>query len=71
MAVGTAQLFIELLERDTKFQIQFETVSPNSADAILDFAASKGYIFTKDDLYATLKEMPDSRIAQELRQRAH
>jgi predicted ribosomally synthesized peptide with nif11-like leader len=71
MAPGTARLFIDLLESDTKLQVQFETVSPNSTDAILDFAANKGYIFTKDDLFEALKEMPESRIAQELRQRAH
>ena len=71
MAPGTARLFIDLLESDTKMQVQFETVSPNSTDAILDFAANKGYIFTKDDLFAALKEMPESRIAKELRQRAH
>jgi hypothetical protein len=71
MAAGTARLFIELLERDTKLQIQFETLSPNSADEILDFAATKGYIFSKDDLFAALEVFPDSRIAQDLRHRAH
>ena len=71
MAPGTARLFIDLLESDTKLQVQFETISPNSTDAILDFAALKGYVFTKDDLFAALKELPESRIAQELRQRAH
>ena len=71
MAAGTARLFIELLERDTKMQIQFETTSPNTADEILDFAALKGYVFSKDDLFAALKVLPESRIAKELRQRAH
>jgi hypothetical protein len=71
MAAGTARLFIELLERDTKMQIHFETLAPKNTDEILDFAASKGYIFSKDDLFAALKVLPESRIAQELRQRAH
>ena len=71
MAAGTARLFIELLERDPKLQTQFELVAPNSAEEILDFAAAKGYIFTKDDLYAALEVLPESRIAQDLRHRAH
>jgi nitrogen fixation uncharacterized protein len=71
MTAGTAQLFIEQLEQDTKLQVQFETVAPKNADEIMDFAALKGYIFTKDDLFAALKELPDSRIARDLRLRAH
>jgi len=71
MAASTARLFIELLERDTSLQTQFSIASPNTSDAILDFASSKGYVFSKDDLMAALKAFPESRIAQELRQRAH
>ncbi|MEO8612337.1 MAG: Nif11-like leader peptide family natural product precursor [Chloroflexota bacterium] len=71
MAAGTARLFIELLERDPKLQTQFSLKSPNTVDQILDFAALKGYIFSKDDLFAALRVLPESRIAKELRQRAH
>ena len=71
MTVSTAHQFIELLENDTSLQTQFSIASPNSTEAIVDFASSKGYMFTKDDLMAALKSHPDSRIAQELRQRAH
>lgn len=71
MTVSTAHQFIELLENDTSLQTQFSIASPNTTEGIVDFASSKGYMFTKDDLMAALKKYPDSRIARELRQRAH
>jgi predicted ribosomally synthesized peptide with nif11-like leader len=71
MTAGTARQFIELLERDSSLQTQFMVASPTSVDGILDFASGKGYIFTKEDLMNAIKAYPESRIAQELRQRVH
>jgi len=69
MTVDNARQFIELLEHDTSLQTQFTIASPNTTEAVVDFASGKGYMFTKDDLLNALKSLPDSRIAQELRQR--
>jgi predicted ribosomally synthesized peptide with nif11-like leader len=71
MTTNSAREFIELLERDASLQTKFSIASPNSTEAIIDFADSRGYVFTKDELLAALKRYPDSRIAAELRQRAH
>ncbi len=71
MTASSARQFIELLERDSGLYTQFTIASPNTVEAIVDFADSRGYVFTQDDLVAALKGFPDSRIAKELRQRAH
>ncbi|MBI1279006.1 MAG: Nif11-like leader peptide family natural product precursor [Anaerolineaceae bacterium] len=69
MAVTTmqAQDFIEKLEYDSKFQAQFAVASPNSLDGVVDFANSKGYMITHEDLAAALKHYPKSAIADQLR----
>jgi predicted ribosomally synthesized peptide with nif11-like leader len=69
MTVDNARQFIEMLEHDTSLQTQYTISSPNTTEAVVDFASGKGYMFTKDDLVRALKGMPDSRVAQELRQR--
>jgi predicted ribosomally synthesized peptide with nif11-like leader len=69
MSRETAKQFIDLLEHDAPLQTQFMIASPNTLEGVVDFADTKGYLFTTDELEAALKEMPHSRIAQELRQR--
>ncbi len=64
MAVKTAQLFIEALEKDATLSTQFSIVSPTNLDDIVDFAWEKGYMFTKDELEAALKLFPENRITQ-------
>lgn len=73
MAISTmhAQDFIEKLEYDSGFQAQFTVASPNSLDGVVDFANSKGYMITRDELEAALKYYPKSSIADQLRQYVH
>ena len=42
--------FIEALEHDSQLQAQYTVTSPNSLDGVVDFASTKGYVFTKDEL---------------------
>jgi len=63
-----AQRFIEALENNSSLQAQFAIASPNSLDGVVDFASSKGYVITKDELEAALKRYPDSSIVAQLRQ---
>jgi len=66
-----AKAFIEALDRDSTLQAQFAVASPNSLDGVVDFASSRGFIFTKDDLASALKHFPNSRVVDQLRAYVH
>ena len=70
MATNTAQAkeFIEALEQNSNLQAQFSIASPNNLDGVVDFANSKGYFVTREDLEAALKHYPTSSIVDQLRQ---
>jgi hypothetical protein len=68
MTTTTAHQFIELLERDVPLQTQLTVYGARSVGDVMDFANAKGYIFTEKEFMAALKDYPESRVAQELRQ---
>ncbi len=65
MSLLTAQEFLERLERDPRLQKQFSRAAPDSASAILAFAAHHGYHFNADDFTVALQAFPKSRLAQQ------
>jgi hypothetical protein len=67
-AKETALMFLETLENDSRLSAQYQMAAPNGLDGVVDFASSKGYIFTIADLEAALKHDPHSKVAQQLRQ---
>lgn len=73
MAINTtnAKEFIEMLESNSTLQAQFAIASPNSLDGVVDFADSKGYMFTQEELEAALKHFPNSSVVNQLRQYVH
>ena len=71
MSTESAQKFINDLQQDSNLYAQFSVASPNSFDGVVDFAYVKGYVFTKDELEKALKQNPDSKVANELRQYNH
>jgi predicted ribosomally synthesized peptide with nif11-like leader len=70
MTVDSAQQFIEALDHNVAFSTQFSIASPRNLDAIVDFAIGKGYLFTKEDLEAALRRVPQNAVVQRLRQYA-
>jgi predicted ribosomally synthesized peptide with nif11-like leader len=70
MATQTAQAqeFIEALEHDSRLQAQFSIASPNNLDGVVDFANSKGFMITQDELQAALRHFPNSSLVEQLRQ---
>ena len=68
MTHETALMFIEALENDSAMSAQYEMAAPGTLDAVVDFASSKGYVFTVADLEAALKRDPQCKVAQQLRQ---
>ena len=71
MAVETARKFIEDLERNSSLSTQFTVAAPGNLDSVVDFASTRGYVFTKDELQAALKHYPDTALARQLRQYVH
>ncbi len=69
MVTDTLQAFITAIENDSYLQAQLTIASPNSLSAVVDFASSKGYSFSKDELEAALQADPaNSVMMAQLRQ---
>jgi Nif11 domain len=65
MAKQDAQKFLDYLSLDVAAQTQLATV--DTVDGILDFGFTKGFVFTKDDLIAALKDAPSNKAVERLR----
>jgi len=65
MAKQDAEKFLQFLSQDVAAQTQLLTL--DTADGILDFGFTKGFVFTKDDLIAALKDAPNSKAVERLR----
>ncbi len=70
MSAATAQQFLDLLASNLGVQTQFNVADPRNLTKLLDFARGKGFIFTAEDLEATLKAAPSSPLVDSLRARA-
>ena len=69
MATDSIQRFIAALDNDAYLQAQLTIASPTSLSDVADFASSKGYSFSKDELEAVLQDDADKRaIVAQLRQ---
>jgi predicted ribosomally synthesized peptide with nif11-like leader len=65
MSIGSAQQFVDLLEHDSTLQAQFAAAAPDNIEAVLNFAAHNGYMFSADDLTVALQASPKSRLAKD------
>jgi Nif11 domain len=65
MAKQDAEKFIAYLDNDIASLNQVLTMS--GVDGTLDFAFTKGYVFTPEEFRAALKEAPAGRAADKLR----
>ncbi len=59
MTAENARLFLDALCNDASFRAQYNSHGAANAEAIQDFAMSKGYVFTDDELIDALKNYPD------------
>lgn len=69
MTEQTAQQFLERLSSDASFRAQLQATGLANVNAILDYATTKGFAFTEEELRAMLKEFPPSVIINQLRDR--
>ena len=67
MAAESAKQFLERLTVDSAFRANLQAVAPGSIDAMMDFAMTKGYVFTAPELRKALEEYPDNPMINKIR----
>ena len=67
MAVMSVKQFLELFEQDKTLQTQLVIYDAEDFDDLVDFAAAKGYMFTKDELLEALNEYDEGALSQHMR----
>jgi predicted ribosomally synthesized peptide with nif11-like leader len=67
MSVMSAQQFLEFFEQDKTLQTQLVVYDPEDFDDLIDFAAAKGYLFSKDELLGILNEYAEGALSQHMR----
>ncbi len=69
MSARDAQLFLEGLAGDASLRAQLLSMGIVDAESIADFALSKGYVITGEDLKSALSTFPPSAVIDLLRER--
>lgn len=67
MAAENAKQFLERLTVDSAFRANLQSMATGSIDAMVDFAMSKGVVFTAPELKAALAEFPDNPTINKIR----
>ena len=67
MTTAVAKQFLELLLVDNTLQTQLLVYDPEDFDDLVDFAVSKGYLFTKSELLDILDDYPEGPLSQYMR----
>lgn len=67
MSVESATQFLEQLSNDPTLRIQLQSEGTMTAQAIMDFAFTKGYVFTQDELKTALMKHPANPTVEMLR----
>jgi hypothetical protein len=61
MITNTARNFVEALEDDPTLQAHFLEATLESLDGVLDFANTRGFVFTVEELDVNLQTKSDRR----------
>jgi hypothetical protein len=67
MAGENATQFLERLSNDASFRAELQTINTGKITDIMDFALSKDFVFTEQDLRQALANFQDSPIIEKLR----
>jgi Nif11 domain len=67
MAVENANQFLERLTVDSAFRANLQSVATGSIDAIIDYAMTKGIVFTAPEFKAALAQFPDHPAINKIR----
>jgi hypothetical protein len=67
MAKEHAQQFLDDLCNNASLRAQYNASGAANADAIMDFALSKGYVFSENDLRQALNDYPEQYVLDQIR----
>lgn len=65
MAAEQAKQFLQTISNDASIRAQIRSVA--TINDIMDFALSRGFVFTEEDLKTALKEFPENIAVDKLR----
>ena len=69
MSVESATQFLNELSNDPALRVKLQSEGTLTAQAIMDFALIKGYVFTQDELKTALAKYPGNPTVEQLRDR--
>ena len=68
MDKDSARQFLEQLSTEAAFRAQFRVSAAANARDIIDFALSKGLVFTASELREAVRDFPDYFVVVQMRQ---
>lgn len=69
MAKEHAQRFLDDLCNNASLRAQYNSTGAANADAIMDYALSKGYVFSENDLREALNDYPEQYVLDQMREK--
>ena len=66
-ATENVNRFLERLSNDTGFRAEYKMLPAGNISALMDFALTKGYVFTEPDLKKALANYPSNPTIDQLR----
>ena len=66
-ATENVKRFLERLSTDTGFRAEYKMLPAGNISALMDFAMTKGYVFTEKDLKSALANFPGNPTVDLLR----
>ena len=67
MPADNAYQFLERVANDASLRAQFRSAGSATIQATMDFALTKGFVFTEQDLRAAVATFPDNTTIDQLR----
>ena len=67
MAAENAREFLDRLATEASFRAGLQAMGVTKVTTIMDFALSKGYVFSERDLRDALAEYPDNPAVNQMR----
>lgn len=69
MSVENATQFLDRLSNDPSLRTQLQSAGVSNAQTVMDFALTKDYVFTANELTEALAKYPDNPTVNQLRDR--
>lgn len=68
MVAEDGKLFLENLTKDASLRAQLMSTGAANVNSVADFALSKGFVFTENDLKSAIADFPSDPFIDQLRE---